>query len=460
MTFSFVDIETTGTRMRHDRVIEIGILRVEDGRLVRTYNQLINPQTHVSPFISQMTGIYPDELEDAPTFDLIKDDVYELLQGSIFVAHNVRFDHGFLKNEFRRYDLDLSLKQLCTVKLSRTLFPEHRHHNLDAIVQRFGFSIQHRHRAFDDAEVLWKFYQAVEMLYPANKLQETLKFLIQKPSLPTKLPIREVDNLHDGPGVYIFYGEEELPLYIGKSKNVRKRVLSHFSSDHSSSKEMNISQQIKHIETIPTAGELGALLKEAELIKKMNPVYNQQLRRQNVFTILTKEETKERYQTVSFGRTTRITTDILPQILGIFRSKKQAKEFVEAKALEHKLCGKLLGLEKTKGACFGHKLERCKGACLNKEKPIAYNIRFIEAFGDRTIKEWPFPGPIRIHEEDSVEHLTDDFIIDKWCLVTEDEERYFDYDIYKILVRYLFSAKNQFNIKIITQQKEIPFQLS
>jgi len=459
MTFSFVDIETTGTHLRHDRVIEIGILRVENGKLVQTYNQLINPQTYVSPFISQMTGILPDDLEDAPTFDLVKDDIYELLQDSIFVAHNVRFDHGFLKNEFRRYDFDLSLKQLCTVKLSRTLFPEHRHHNLDAIVQRFGFSIKHRHRAFDDAEILWKFYQAVEMLYPANKLKETLQFLIQKPSIPSKLPIREIEQLHNGPGVYIFYGDEDLPLYIGKSRDVRKRVLSHFSSDHRSSKEMNISMQIKRIETIPTAGELGALIKEAELIKKMNPLYNQQLRRQNIFTILKKETTKDGYMTVSFERKSNITTEILPQVLGIFRSKKQAKEFIEEKAIEHHLCGKILDIEKTKGACFGYKLERCRGACIGKEKPIAYNIRFIEAFGDRTIKDWPFPGPVHIHEEDSVEHLSEDFIIDKWCLITDHEERYFDYDIYKILIRYLFSPKNRFNIKIISHDQEIPFQL-
>ncbi len=459
MTFSFVDIETTGTHLRHDRVIEIGILRVENGKLVSTYNQLINPQTHISPFITQMTGIHQEDLEDAPTFDLIKDEIYELLQDSIFVAHNVRFDHGFLKNEFRRYELDLSLKQLCTVKLSRALFPEHRHHNLDAIVHRFGFQIKNRHRAFDDAEILWKFYQAVEMQYPEDRLSHMLKTLIQKPSIPAKLPIGEVDTLHEGPGVYIFYGEGDLPLYIGKSKNVRKRVLSHFSSDHTSSKEMNISQQISRIETIPTAGELGALLKEVELIKKMNPVYNQQLRRQNQLTVLKKIVNEDGYNSVTIEKVTSINTDDLHQIIGVFRSSKQAKELLQAKATEYQLCEKLLGTEKTSGACFGHKLEKCKGACIKKEKPLAYNIRFIEALGSRTIKTWPFDGPICIHEEDTVEHLRDDFIIDKWCLITDThDERYFDYDIYKILIRYIFSTRNQINIKIVKDTHQ-PFQI-
>ncbi|PIZ64583.1 hypothetical protein CO051_01130 [Candidatus Roizmanbacteria bacterium CG_4_9_14_0_2_um_filter_39_13] len=140
MTYSFVDIETTGTSTRHDRIIEIGILRVENDKIVKKYNQLINPETHVSPFITQITGIIPDDLEDAPTFEIVKDEVYELLRDSIFVAHNVRFDHGFLKNEFKRFDMQFSMKQLCTVRLSRTLFPEHRHHNLDAIIERFNIT--------------------------------------------------------------------------------------------------------------------------------------------------------------------------------------------------------------------------------------------------------------------------------------------------------------------------------
>ncbi|MBP9690817.1 GIY-YIG nuclease family protein, partial [Candidatus Woesebacteria bacterium] len=298
MNFSFVDIETSGSHMRHDRVIEVGILRVEDGKIVKTYNQLINPEVYVSPFITQMTGIHTEDLEDAPTFEFVKDEIYELLQNSIFVAHNVRFDHGFLKNEFRRYHQDLKLKQLCTVRLSRAFYPQHRHHNLDAIVERFGFEIAHRHRAFDDAEVLWKLYQMIEMQYPSERLQSTLKRLIQTPSIPSKLPIAEIDSLHEGPGVYIFYGETDIPIYIGKSKNVRKRVFSHFSSDHTSSKEMDISKQIKRIEVIKTAGELGALFKESELIKKMKPVYNHMLRENRTRTILRKTTNKDGYSCI------------------------------------------------------------------------------------------------------------------------------------------------------------------
>jgi len=168
MTYSFVDIETTGTSARHDRVIEIGILRVENDMIVKKYNQLINPETHVSPFITQITGITPDDLEDAPTFEIVKDEVYELLQNTVFVAHNVRFDHGFLKNEFKRFDMKLSMKQLCTVQLSRRLYSQFKQHNLNSIIARFGFDCNNRHRAFDDAEVLWDFYQKILSEFSEN----------------------------------------------------------------------------------------------------------------------------------------------------------------------------------------------------------------------------------------------------------------------------------------------------
>ena len=136
MNLAFVDIETTGSRVQYDRVIEVGILRVEEGKLIKTYNKLINPEMYLSPYIEQMTGISSLELERAPVFDQVKEEIMEMLDDTVFVAHNVRFDYGFLKNELRRYGLDLSLKQLCTVKLSRALYPHYRKHNLDALIDR------------------------------------------------------------------------------------------------------------------------------------------------------------------------------------------------------------------------------------------------------------------------------------------------------------------------------------
>src|SRR3989344_686890 len=163
---AFVDIETTGTSLASDRIIEIGIVRVENNTVTKTFQTLINPQTYLSPFITNMTGIQEHMLDNAPTFSQVKDDIKQLLQDCVFVAHNVRFDYGFLKHEFKRLGHTFTQKHFCTVKLSQILFPRARHHNLDSIIKRHSISCENRHRAFDDAQVLWDFFQLLQQKFP------------------------------------------------------------------------------------------------------------------------------------------------------------------------------------------------------------------------------------------------------------------------------------------------------
>ncbi len=455
MKFSFVDIETTGAHARHDRIIEIGILRVEDNKLSRTYQKLINPETYLNPFISQMTGISQSDLETAPTFEEIKEEILEVLDDTIFVAHNVRFDYGFLRNEFKRFGVNFSSKQMCTVKLSRTLFPQYPRHSLDSLIERFQFNMENRHRAFDDAKILWDFYQKVHTMFPVETVQKVVQEIIKKPALPQHLSQDILDNLPEGPGVYIFYGEGDIPLYIGKSVSIRDRVLSHFTNDQNSSKELKISQQILRIETIPTVGEFGALLKEAELIKTMQPLYNTQLRRTHKVVLLKKKELPNRFYSLEMEHVKQISPDDINTMLGIFPSKKKAKEYIKKKAEEFQLCEKLLGLEKCSGSCFGHKLERCRGACINKEHFLSYNMRFIKAFSEKKIKTWPFEGAIQITEIDPIEQKQEIFVANKWCLSSpEKDELFFDYDTYKILVRFIFNHRNQAYISPIRETSQ------
>ena len=456
----FVDTETTGLSVLHDRVIEIGILRIENGVLVDGYQTLINPQMYVSSIIEQLTGIKKDDLDSAPVFEDVQRKVQELLDGAVFVAHNVRFDYSFLKNEFKRCGEMFSPKHFCTAKLSRMLFPQHRHHNLDSIIQRFGFSCERRHRAFDDAKILWDFYQAAQQKVPQEIFEKAVTVGMKKPSLPQGLSMQAIDLLPESPGVYIFYGENTIPLYIGKSKNIRERVLSHFTSDHTSSKEMNIAQQIKHIETIQTCGELGALIKESQLIKEMQPLYNRKLRESRKLIRLSFSPNEKGYQKVIMETVLSLSADDIPQMLGIFRSQRQAKEFLVSIAKDFTLCEKLLGLEKTQGACFAHRLDRCKGACIAKEKSVSYNFRFLQAFAKYKLKSWPFDGPIAITEKNDLGEI-EQFIIDKWCLIghkkSQEEEiiskeihEIFDLDVYKILVSFLDKANTKnFSISLM-----------
>lgn len=452
---AFVDLETTGARSFYDRIIEIGIVRVENNKIVKTYNSLLNPQTHLPHEIEILTGIHSNDLVSAPTFADVKDEVLEMLDDCVFVAHNVRFDYSFLKSEFLRYGEAFRMKHFCTVKLSRALFPQYPRHNLDAIIERFQFACKNRHRAFDDAKILFDFYSLIQKKLPLDIVEHAVNFVLKKPSLPPKLTQETIDTLPDLPGVYIFYGENDVPLYVGKSKNIRERVLSHFSADIRSTTEMNISQQIERIETKITAGELGALFTESSLIKQMLPIYNKRLRLKKELVVLKKFITDDGYNSITMETLTVINPKDLDSFVGFYRSRKQAKEYLASLCKEYSLCEKLLGLEKTKTACFGYRLALCKGACIKDEQPLFYNLRFTTAFFKTKLLPWPFPGPITIKEENPFTNVTDYFLVDKWCYIGKvtmdpegnkikklEEQQLFDLDVYKILRRFMRNPAN------------------
>ena len=171
-SLAILDVETTGAAAPYDRIIEIGVVRVEKGKVVRKFETLINPEVTISPFIENLTGIKGKDLEGAPLFSEIKEELADLLDGCIFVAHNARFDYSFIKNEYKRIGIPYSAKQLCTVKLSRLLFPDHVHHNLDSIMQRFEIECARRHRALDDAIVVWEFLKKLKIGISKKKLQK------------------------------------------------------------------------------------------------------------------------------------------------------------------------------------------------------------------------------------------------------------------------------------------------
>ena len=275
---AFVDIETNGGVATVDGITEVGIVEVdEDG--VREWSQLIRPEGRIPELIQRLTGISNEMVADAPRFAEVAEEIYNRLDGRLFIAHNARFDYGFLRNAFERVGLPLRPPVLCTVKLSRALFPEHRRHGLDALIERHGLVVGDRHRALADAQLVWQFWQLIHRQLDGELIDTTIARLLGRPALPPHLDPSIIDELPETPGVYLFYGENDLPLYVGKSKDIRTRVLSHFSADHSSAKEMSLSQQLRRIEWIETAGEVGALLLEAKLVKERQPIHNRRLRR-------------------------------------------------------------------------------------------------------------------------------------------------------------------------------------
>ncbi len=464
LNFAIVDTETTGTSSRYGRIIEIGILRVEQGKVTRTYQTLINPERRIPEVITAITGIDNDALENAPTFAEVADEISELLGEAIFVAHNARFDYGFLKEEFGRLDRHFTARLLCTVELSRKLFPEYRHHDLTSLIERYRFTCKARHRAYDDAAVLWEFLSHVakqKSKESREKLETTIAGMLKAPSIPPQLEKSVIKKLPDGHGVYIFYGKKGEVLYVGKSVNIRTRVMSHFSAANHDPKERHIREEVTDIETRETHGELGALLLELELIKTLQPVYNRIARKVKSMTILRERLNDEGYTTAEIERVISIEGFEDGSVLGIFRSTKQAREFMYELATNHELCPKILGLESGMRTCFAYQLKRCKGACAGDEDSVAYNARFAGAFGERRIRIWPFKGPI-IFEEKAANGIGGQaFMINDWRLIkryTYDEvgvheeqsqSPIFDYDAYKILVSFLLNKKNSRSIKLV-----------
>lgn len=450
LPISFVDIETTGTSTNFSRIIEIGILKVFKNRVIKKYQTLVNPESYLDPFIQNLTGISPLELERAPTFNNIKDEVLEILKDSIFVAHNVRFDYGFIRQEFKRFGISYTSKHFCTLKLSRLLFPEWKKYNLDTLIEKFKFQVKRRHRAYDDAGVLWQFFKTANKMVGKEKFENALNIALKRPTVPINLSPDILDALPESPGVYIFYGDAEIPLYIGKSVNIRDRVMSHFSSDHISGKEMKIAREVKRIETIRTAGELGALLKESLLIKKLQPIYNRTLRINRRLIALKKTINDQGYNSIESVKLDEENIEDLENIIAVFKNEKSLKESLHHLAIDYGLCQKFLNLEKTNKFCFSYHLGYCKGACMGLENNLKYNLRFDEAFYKLKIKAWPFKSKIIIKEKSDIEEA---ILVDKWCVLgtlnkddadflDKDINYNFDYDTYKILLKFIIANNN------------------
>lgn len=237
------------------------------------------------------------------------------------------------------------------------------------------------------------------------------------------------------PGVYLFYGAEDLLLYVGKSNSLRSRIRAHFTARD----ERKMCRKIKRIEVRETAGELGALLLESRLIKELRPYHNVAAKRRRRIILAKRARNPGGYTTVILEPVDRIDPDNISNILGLFKHSTQAKEFLAVIARSHRLCPKLLHLEQARTYCFSHHLGRCDGACMGEEDPESYNRRVEEAFDERRIKAWPYEGRVVIEEHCEMNGLREKFVIDNWCLVggSAEAEHRFDYDSYKILYAYL-----------------------
>jgi DNA polymerase-3 subunit epsilon len=459
---AIVDLETTGAHPSWDRITEIAVLEVENGDVSAEWSTLVNPGTPIPAAIQALTGISNAMVADAPRFEELAEALHARLDGRVFVAHNARFDYGFLRSAFERSGIRFSAKTLCTVRLSRRLYPEHARHNLDSLIARHRLDCRARHRALGDAEAVWQFLRPALDEHGADVVGTAARQIAKQPSIPAHLDRAAVDAIPEAPGVYLFYGERDVPLYVGKSVAMRSRVLSHFADNLRSAREMQLAREVRRIDFQRTAGELGALLREAQLVKQLTPVFNRQLRRASDLCGFVLEA-----QGLRLVGAAELDAPLVAALRGVFRSKRAALAALRGLADEHGLCLQSLGFEaarKGNGACFRHQIQRCAGLCAGRESRAAHQARLALALGKLKALTWPWKGPIGIVEAAAGAAGRSDpegadrevQVVHHWCwlgsarsehdvdaLLEQARRPQFDLDNYRILERHLARGKGR-----------------
>ena len=360
--YAIIDVETTGTAATFGKITEIAIVLHNGEAVTDTYTTLINPECNIPWNITRLTGITNDMVASAPKFYEVAKKIIELTAGKIFVAHNAMFDYSFVKEEFKRLGYDFKRKTICTVKLGRKLLPGHRSYSLGNICADLGILITDRHRAIGDALATAKLF---EVLISQNNLLGSSLFVQQTYPLPPE----KIAAILGKTGVYYFYDVQGNIIYIGKSKDIHQRVLTHFSNSQTK-KAIQMRDKIADVSWEETGSELVALLLESSEIKKHKPLYNRSQRRSAFNYGLFSFEDSDGYINLKIDK---MEGEDIP--LTTFHFQQEGLDYLHNLAEKYALCKKLCHLENNSGECFNSQLHHCNGACTGLESTLNYNIR-------------------------------------------------------------------------------------
>jgi DNA polymerase-3 subunit epsilon len=364
--YAIIDIETTGLNAKTDRITEIAIYIHDGSGMVDHFESLVNPSYRIPYNVSMLTGITNEMVEDAPHFYEVAKKIVQITEGCTIVAHNASFDYNFLRYEFKRLFYDYKRKTLCTKKLSQKLIPDQSSYGLGKLCRRLGIPNHARHRAGGDA------LSTVKLFEHLMRLDSDIDHVPLK-DVRSNIPMEEIDNLPEAPGVYYFLDEYNDILYIGKSVNIRQRVISHLNNNVTK-RAIEMRDRSFHITCQLTGNDLVAQLLESSEIKKYKPVFNRSLRRNDFSFGLFSHTGKDSYIRLTIER---IKKNSVP--LTAYTSKAEGKNHLSRLVAEFELCQKLCGLYECSGACFHYQIGECKGACVGKEEPSEYNDRVIDA---------------------------------------------------------------------------------
>lgn len=369
MLYAVTDIETTGGSTRSTKITEIAIFLFDGNRIVDKYIQLINPECRIPRFISQLTGITDEMVQDAPKFYEVAKEIVQFTENAVFVAHNVGFDYNVLRQEFRSLGFDFRREHLCTVRTARYSIPNQPSYSLGKLTKALNIQLENHHRAASDARATAELLQLLININNGD-ISNFIEKEINPKELHPLLDLAILDTLPKQTGVYRFYNEENQLIYIGKSKSIRTRVLQHLKNKKNK-KGVQMRQEIARIEYTLTGSELISLIHESDTIKSYKPIYNRALRKDKFNIGLYDYLDGKNYLNLTLDSVQNKTN----QPITTFATKADALRFLEYNFEKYQLCQKLIGLYPTRGACFQYHTKQCKGACVGEESPSDYNPR-------------------------------------------------------------------------------------
>lgn len=364
--YAIVDIETTGGHASANGITEVAICIYDGKRITQRYSTLVNPKRDIPVYIRALTGITNEMVQDAPIFEDVAADIYHLLHGNIFVAHNVNFDYSFIKYHLAAAGYDLQCNKLCTVRLGRKIMPGLPSYGLGKICHYLGIENESRHRAMGDAEATTTLFSLLLQNDTGNHIEAALKHRSKEQVLPPHLPKSDIDQLPYAPGVYYFHDERGKVIYVGKARNVKKRVCSHFSGNNSGFQRQEFLRNIHKISYQDCGTELVAFILEAIEIKRLWPKYNRSLKRFEHAYGLYAFEDQRGYLRLAVDKRRKLTTPLYT-CNSILDGRNLLTRLVE----EYGLCPKFCFLQTNTGTCSGINGEQC--ACEGFETIYEYN---------------------------------------------------------------------------------------
>jgi len=399
VVFAIVDIETTGGQPSANAITEIAVYISDGEKILQKFETLVNPEIPIPSYIQSFTGITQNMVEDAPTFNQIAPELYQLLDGKIFVAHNVNFDFTFIKHQFELAGFQFQASKLCTIRLSRKIIPGFSSYSLGNLCGSIGIKLNNRHRAGGDALATTLLFHLLVQKDNEQFIAESLKKKTKAYVLPPNLPSEELEKLPKTPGIYYFIDNKGLAIYVGKAKNIKNRVISHFTGNLNSSQKQNLLRNTHGLSYVQTGNELLALLIESQEIKRLWPDENRaQKKFQSVYGLY---DYLDQNGKIRFG-VDKIRKELKPLVT--FSNRAEALLFVEKLIDEYGLCPKLCNHQTNQLTCTSVKNKNCSGNCSALAHTELYNQK-AQVFFDKLNadkKAYFIVGKGRNHKEQAV----------------------------------------------------------